>query len=338
MKKLLLPLLVVLFCLPVQAQVSVSSKHHGAVSKIKKTVMADFKGSTTVFVLSDVLDKDVYEEVLAQSWKVTPYKVMTRDEFSMLDHLDKNYSFAMLEGYTSTYTSGSGMSNFYLHAYVNVFMNDVEKIRKKLAKIDPEKIEKINDLFSDNKFEIARIELFPKDEFAMIAMSNSTSKTVGLMYGGDVFNNYGPGYLKNYFQVVSNTLEANETLWMYEDDSTDDLKRLQSETLYVPNYIKTKFNPWKGVDNESEDPDELFSKYDFKYEFIDDEALNEKIMNGEPIIYLRYARINAQKFLAVVDAKTGAIYYQEYTSGMAFSYNLKSKNVAALNRKVKKAK
>jgi len=339
MKKLLLATFLFAIALPNYAQVSVSSKHKGGVSKIKKDDMAAFKGSTTVFVLSDVLDTEAYNTILANSWTVTPYKVVPRAEFSMMDHLDPNYSFAMLEGYTSTYTSTSSgaTTNAYVHAYINVFMNDVEKIRKKLAKIDPSKTDKINDLFSDNKIDIARIELFPMDEFAMIALSNPAERVVGLMYGKDVFNNYGAGYLKNYFQIVSKTLSDNETLWMYKDEAQPELKRLITETLYVPDYVKIKFNPWKGLDKEHEDPDDLFSKYKYKYEFIDKEALSQKIMDGEPIIYLRYARINAQKFLQVVDAKTGEMYFQEYTSGMGMSYNLKSKNLGELSRKIKKA-
>lgn len=75
--------------------------------------------------------------------------------------------------------------------------------------------------------------------------------------------------------------------------------------------------------------------YNYKYEVISDEELNNKILNNEELYYLRYVRMNAERFLQVVNSKTGEIIYRNYITGM--SYNIKSKDIKELNDKIKKA-
>ena len=45
--------------------------------------------------------------------------------------------------------------------------------------------------------------------------------------------------------------------------------------------------------------------------------------------------MNAERFLQVVNSKTGEIIYRNYITGM--SYNIKSKDIKELNDKIKKA-
>ena len=63
--------------------------------------------------------------------------------------------------------------------------------------------------------------------------------------------------------------------------------------------------------------------------------MNNKILNNEELYYLRYVRMNAERFLQVVNSKTGEIIYRNYITGM--SYNIKSKDIKELNDKIKKA-
>ena len=73
----------------------------------------------------------------------------------------------------------------------------------------------------------------------------------------------------------------------------------------------------------------------FSKSIISDEELNNKILNNEELYYLRYVRMNAERFLQVVNSKTGEIIYRNYITGM--SYNIKSKDIKELNDKIKKA-
>lgn len=124
---------------------------------------------------------------------------------------------------------------------------------------------------------------------------------------------------------------------MYKDDFLPELKKLTNNKLYIPSYMTIKYNGWTGKDSEGDDENiqKIFKKYDYKYEVISDEELNRKILNNEELYYLRYVRMNAERFLQVVNSKTGEIIYRNYITGL--SYKIKSKHIKELNSKIKKA-
>ncbi|HRV55265.1 MAG TPA: hypothetical protein P5264_06980, partial [Mangrovimonas sp.] len=82
---------------------------------------------------------------------------------------------------------------------------------------------------------------------------------------------------------------------------------------------------------------EVLSSYDYNYKFIDNDKLDEKILSGEEFYYLKYVRVNSQKFVSIINGKTGEVVYRNYYAGTAFSYNLKSKNIKQLNGLIRKA-
>ncbi len=321
------------------AQISVGSKHIGRSSNFKKGVLEKFKNTETIFLLSSIFNKQEYENILKDSWTVTPYKIVELENFNITEYFGKDFNIAQLSGFKRTrdmqYGGGQVVN---LHAYIDIKLYDGKEILEKLEKLKPEQhSKKINDILEANSYDIARFYIFPKDDFIVTALDTNMNTTVNSLYTEDVFFNYKLGFLKNYFQKINNLIKDEEVYWLYEDDYLPELQKLKNNTLFIPSYISIKFKPFKGEDGEenNENIEDIFDKYDFKYEIIDDEKLSDKILATEPIYYLRYVRTNAERFIQVVNSITGEIIYRNYIAGL--SYQIKSKQIKDLNSTILKA-
>lgn len=158
------------------------------------------------------------------------------------------------------------------------------------------------------------------------------------MFNDKVFHNYTPGMLNNYLQKLNQLISDEEVYWMYEEnDYTNEILELQSNLLYIPTYFKIKTDAFTAGENESayDDVKSLYDTYVYDYEFIDIENLDDKILNGEKIYYFRYVRLNAEKFIEIVNSQTGEVIYRNYISGL--SYNIKPKHLKELNKTISKA-
>lgn len=342
MKKIIL-LLVISFAFNFsKAQISVGPRHVGTSKKFKNDEFKKFKNTETIFVLSNALEKDAYLEILDNVWDVTPYKVINVDDFNKEDYLG-NYSIATINGFTRTKTMKSGAKVSSLYIYIEFALYDSEKLQADLKKNAGAKKSKIEKIYKKHKLSVSRIELYPTDEFIITALKSDDDEIVNAIYTKNVFHNYDSGFLQNYFQKVNNLIKNEEIYWMYETDFLPELKTLKNKTLYIPNYLTTKYDALKIKEkkldelNEKEKKriNEVYSSYAYKYEIQDDDVLNERILAGEEFYYLRYARINSQKFLHIVNSKTGEVVYRFYTTG--FAYNVKAKHIKEINQRIKKA-
>ncbi|WP_156112425.1 hypothetical protein [Lacinutrix jangbogonensis] len=341
MKKQLLFLACLFMLSTMSAQVSIGPRHIGTSKNFPKGRLDKFKGTETIFVLSDIIDSATYEKILSDSWNVTPYKLMNRKDFKILDYNNGKYSFANLEGHHVEKRMKSGAIVDYLYIYIKFFMLDTESLTKDLSKLkkSSKKYKKrLRKAISSNKENLARVDLFPKDNFLPTALSSKSSVIMDTIYSKDVFYNYKSGFLKNYFQKVNNQLKDGEEYWMYENDFLPELKKLAKKTLYIPNYHLIKFNPWKMKSTKDKDGfDKVFESYEHKFEFQDENEIDRRILAGEEFYYLRFVRVNSQKFVHIINSKTGEIVYRNYVAGMLSSYNLKSRHIKDINSKIKKA-
>ena len=336
-KRIFALLAIVLLVNVSNAQISVSAKHIGRVKKFSNNELEKFKNTTTIFVLSNIFKEDEYKKILDKAWAVTPYKIVNIKDFNVNDYLDGKHSFVDLRGLKRTKSMKNGKDVVDLYLYLNVFMYDVDKLKKELAKKKGAKQKKINKIYKKHEISIARISLFPTSDFNKIAIYGDNDMIMRYVYGGDCFYTYELGFLQNFFQKLSSLIKNEEIYWKYKSDYTAELKNLKTQTLFVPGYMKTMYNPFKGKDNDKrlEDVKKNFSAYAYKYEFQDDDVLNKRILNGEAFYYLRYARENAEKFIHIVNSKTGEIIYRNYKTG--FAYNIKGKHFKELNKAIKKA-
>jgi len=338
--------LIVLFtfiCFSGFSQISFGARHVGKPVKLKKEDIEKFKATTTIFVLSNIIDKAEYEKMLKDTWTVTPYKIVSAEDFSINDYYKGNYSIGELMGYKTMKQMKSGGVVTRLHTYFNVGVYDAEEIDKKLAKLKVKKNEKrkskINRIFFGNKKAIAKFYVFPTSEFVNEALTEESEIIMESMYTKDVFFNYTTGMLKNYFQKTNDLIAAEETYWMYEKDfNQEKLAGLATTKLYIPEYVTQWTDAWGGgiIDRDNEEIKKLFKDYDYDYEFVSKEDLDAAILENKEFYYLRYIRVNAERFAQVVNAKTGDVVYRDYFPGF-LSYNLKSKNLGALSKAIAKS-
>ncbi len=319
------------------AQISVGPTHIGKAKKFDKNLLTNFKKSKTIFVLSEVLDRGENFEIIEKSWNVTPYEIVQISDFDIEEYLNGNYSFVQLGGYRKYMEMGNaGYSTLY--TYLDIIMYDIDKINKKLNKLTPEKKEKKkSEIIAENEQKIARFYIYPKDDFIKTTATKSIDEIFTSLYTDDVFYNYKPGFLLNYFQQIDELLQDEKIYWLYENDYKKELKNLASKTLYIPEYLNFAYNMWTAEDIEQDEKSiqDLFKKYDFQYKFIDDDELSEKIMNNENLYYLRYVRMNTERFLQVVNATNGEIVYRSYIPGLSFK--IKTKHIKELSRSVSRA-
>lgn len=359
MKRILL-LLVLLITNVSFAQFAVSKNDSGKLSEFEKERFERFKTSTTIFVLSNVYSKEQYETILNETWTVTPFKVVSANDFDYLDYLNGDFSFAHLQ--TKIRTSGS---SFFVDSFINFYLLDTKEINEKLPKTK-NKQDKIIDLVFDNIQGIGRIALFSNTELLKLADKNNGSgggvsltykdpsiktyskntkdqklkdyhkEMISMTYDNNSFKNYSLGYLKNYFKYF-NDLLVNETfVWLYNQGKTQEIKKLKTETLYIPDFAKVEYRPGKIKDEDfsEEDIKKMMSPYKYKYEFISKDELDAKIMNNEEVYYFRYVKLNSDSFIQIVNSKTGDVIYKNYKG---VKYNLKDKDfidlVKAINTK-----
>lgn len=321
MKLKLLLLLIISFLYSNQnyAQISVGRKKTGVFKDFRKGELKTIKNKTTVFVI-DQLDINEFEKIIKENWTFNNYLIIEREVFenSKEKYYDEKYALWKLRGEHHRVDTGR-LINDYVYVYLDYYY--LTNIKKKDGKLK-------NSTYNG----IAAVYLGLNSEAGW--------ELIGTGKFGDLDKdtyNYRLGYLKNYIQVINDYLSTNWFSFCY-DSSYDKrlIKKLKKATLYIPDYIKIKSQ--RGFkDIERENPEKLFKNYNYKYEFINDEELNKKILesnkDSEDFYYLTYIRVNGQKFISVVNGKTGDLLYKDYQT---FSYSLKAKDIAKLNRRIKK--
>lgn len=300
----------------ITAQVSVGRSHRGAFDDFKKEDYKLIKAKKTVFVIDNFVVSE-FETMLSSCWDLNKYVVVTREEYQKTweNYITEEYAIFEFTGDIVTTRSSSGMTNEYLHLNYNYFYYSDIKQKKDKTKFDTNEVASI---------------FFGGNADAMWDMIRNKK------YGdlGASLYNYKLGFIKNYLQFINATLKREWYCFAYEtENDKKKIKALKTTTLYIPDYIKTKYDAFRGTDSERGNPDDLFKKYKYKYEYIDTDILNEKILDAkEDFYYLMYTKVNSQKFISVVNGKTGDIIYREYN---ILTYNISVKDLSEINSAIK---
>jgi hypothetical protein len=221
----------------------------------------------------------------------------------------------------------------------------------KLKKDDKKYSKKLSVIFEENSSFIAKIPLCVTNAFLNdVNKASPTPNIFGIggdsdemlavvhqkMYNEVCFTNTNLGMLKNYFQQISEALSKGEHCGLYDDFSKPELKNLKGNILYIPEVYKMEYKPMKWSEKLREDKEvtALLKDYKYKFEFISDADLEKKILNNEAIYYLRYVSMNANKYLQVVNAKSGNPVYYYYG---AMTYNLKDDDFEEISNAIDKA-
>lgn len=278
------------------------------------------KKGTTYFVIKepDFKIPEEYIDIIKKYWTYSKIAFIKKEE--ILAHLQPENSFFMVGGY-SKYVKMKYISYDLTYVYFDLWMGSEKYFKNNKGKAFDEYDQQT----------IARIELFT---------DYPTLEKPGMVYNDDYdeyehIRNWGPGYLKNYLQYLTVLLEKKEprALNAYHIDRTK-IKELSEQTLYVPDYILIKFNKWNGKEDERHVEKELFKDYEFKYQLISNDELNQKILQSEtPFYYLVYVKSSTDQFVSVVNSKDGSLLYTMY---YRFSYNIKDKDIGDLSKAIKR--
>jgi len=279
--------------------------------------MAKIKQGTTYFAMKDPASPAAaaYVAAIKKAWTLNKVECIKYTEVEK--NIAPNNSFVTL-GANMT-TSNSTLAATETRMYLELWTTNGK------FTYDPKKRRHFNQA---DKIVVATIELFA-DYYAQ----NNPSAMYKMEYdAAGHFKNWGVGVLSNYLQQLCTLLEkGNECSAKTEIANTAELQKMAGSTLYVPDYVLTKFG--KNSDDESKKyPEkEIFEGYTLAYQVLSTAELNEKIANSSvPFYYLLFVKTPSEKFVTVTNAQTGEIVYLGYTAAAA---NFKNADMKALQKK-----
>jgi len=282
------------------------------------------KGDTTFILLDDITSQmdTPYVNVFKQYWKVTPIKFIQTDQLTK--HLSKNatyLSFIVTNEIVQPVHNGIGMGSPIIRPGSSIMDFRLWTCKEKYFN----KERKWDWAYTN---EIATMELFVSSLSAgsYTSQASGTFQTFGgpkICGGGDYLTvdqggyiyNWGPGILKNYVQILSELLTAgNERKFTQEITDNAEIKRLKTDTLYIPKFVAYKIVKFGAVTTEKTDLSKLVSNYKLPYSIITTQQLNDKILNKKgDIYYFMYMHSNRAKYIAVINGFTGEIVYSDYS-------------------------
>jgi hypothetical protein len=278
---------------------------------LKKKDLDSLKNSKTFFVIpsqfSEGYSIEEYKQILEETWTVTPIEVITEREVNKNSKIGNSF----IEFKSNGVRTGKASYAF------NYF---------KLSTIYVKSTGKNGQIYSGKKFN--GIIFFTASVGARTEMAQMKDTI-----HGDLLD-YRLGYLKNYFQQLNDGIKESKSYDIYDDFiDEEEAKNLKISTLHIPKNILYGFNAltWKEREKSAE---QLFENYDYEYEVIDVDELNDKILNDEePFYYIMYHQKNAHKIITIVEGVTGKIIYR---TSKNMSYNIKAKDIKSIMKSIRK--
>lgn len=291
--------------------------------KISPDEMDQFKQSTTYFILQerDYAQQAEFEQAIAKVWTVTPFKIIHPEEMSKLNKTKSSFFF--FGGFVTT-RRGQSTTTQHPHLSYDLFMLSTNK----KGKTEQNLLGKIM-LHLDSK------SMGSVLRYATFSSKNFSEKVTPYLYQEATMPNWTSQMLGGYLKVINDGLTTG-TLRSVFDEYTDKegIKALRDQTLYIPDYVNTKFNMFTGAEKETEsDEGEDNSSYAFGNKYLAAAAIAPTaIAQNKPYAYLSYIKSSTDKFVSVFDGQTGKLLYTAYTP---VSYNFKSKDLKRIAAQVK---
>lgn len=317
MKKILLPTMKNIAALfgfiitPMLSYSQVSISNTDEISKIKT--------GTTFFAMKDPASPKAaaYVDAILKNWTINKAECIKYTDVEK--NIATNNSFVTITADMTTFKSNS---NTDTHIFMELWTTNGN------FKYDPKKRKHFN---QEDKITIATVEIFP--DFTTQFNPSSIYK-MDYDTGGH-FKNWNAGIVGNYIQQLDLLINKGETRLAKTDFyNKDEIGKLNSQTLYFPDYVLTKFA--KNSDDEStiSESKEIFEGYNLPYKQISMEELSGKILNDETAFYyLLLIKTISEKFITVTNSKTGEIIYSSYSGSPS---NIKSADLKELMKDIQK--
>ncbi|KZS41927.1 hypothetical protein AWE51_00340 [Aquimarina aggregata] len=303
------------------------------VSKHKQGVFDKVKSAKTLFVVPKVVDAEKFKALISEVWNFNETLFVDQDTFkeNLEKYISQGNSIIQLidNGYTKQKTGGvMGPGTRTVGEYIVfkfMMTSNYENIKKgKKGKL---KYDYLN---------VAEIFFTPNIRYRQDISSKmriGSMDKINAKYGEEPgFYNFNMGYIKNYFQELNRRLSNSENLVIEDGIKKEDkIKELKEKTLYAPKWILKKYNALAATWGKTRTAEDIFGKYNHKYEIIDNEELSNKIINGEDFYYLMHTQFNQKKIISIIHSLTGEIIYLKEEG----SYNLTDSDIKGFAKIIK---
>lgn len=295
-------------------------KNFSQIAITNTTEIAKIKTGTTFFAMKDPASPKAaaYVDAIKKNWTLSKVECIKYTDVEK--NIAPNNSFVTI-GANMT-SSNSTTSSTEVRIYLELWTTNGNYT------YDPKKRKHFN---QEDKISLAMIELFPD-----FTAQNYPSSLYKMDYdAGGHIKNWSVGIIANYIQQLTNLLNKAETREAKTAfNNKEELKKLTSETLFIPDYVMTKFSKTSDDESKKYEVKEIFEGYNLTYKLLPSEELNDKILNNPtPFYYLLFIKTTSEKFVTVTNSKTGEIIYSGYSSSPA---NFKSSDLKDLQKAIQK--
>ncbi|MFT5779377.1 MAG: hypothetical protein ACI837_002335 [Crocinitomicaceae bacterium] len=269
--------------------------------KFKEENLEKLKSTTTIVVYGNK-EKESLDSIklyLQAAWHLTKLEFVSVDDFDAANY-DGTYSFLTIRSAAFEKSSSDPMDTMtskYVRVGLDLWMND-----------------------GDTQLFFGRMILFPTHSTWSALYSKRKKETLEYCYGKADFNLWSPGYIKSFLQVLEVKLNAREEISIFKSEKYADISSLTNDTLYVPDFVRTKYNrTLKGLNIDERSVDELSGTYKYPIKFISKSEMSDLILSSKTsFMYLIYAISSSDKFVSIIDGQTGELMDANYTKGTNF--------------------
>ena len=277
------------------------------------------KTGTTFFAMKDPASPKAaaYVEAIRKHWTLSKVECIKYTEVEK--NIASNNSFVTIgANMTSSNASSVTATNFHLEFWTT---------NGKFV-YDPKKRRHFN---QEDKILLASIELFPD-----FTTQNNPSSVYKMDYDASGhLKNWSPGIIGNYIQQMVRLLqngEAREAKTGFLNKA--EISTLSSQTLFIPDYVLTKFSKNSDDDSKKYDVKEMTEGLGLDCSFITIDELQTKIATTTvPFYYLLLIKTNTDKWITVTNAQSGEIIYSTYSGSPA---NFKAGDLKELQKAIQK--
>ncbi len=281
--------------------------------------IAKIKTGTLFFAMKDPDSPKAaaYVDAILKNWKLS--KVACIKYTDVEKHIAPNTAFVTIGAkMTNSNASSATETNFFLEFWTT---------NGKFV-YDPKKRKHFN---QDDKIILATFPLFSD-----YTTQNNPSSLYKIEYdSGGHLKNWSAAILGNYIQQIDSLLNKEEVRQAKTEFlNKAELNKLNSQTLFIPEYVLTKFS--KNSDDESKQygEKEITEGSSLLCQFITTAELNDKIDNATTAFYyLLLIKTNTEKYITVTNSKSGEIVYSAYSNS---SSNFKTSDLKDLQKAIQK--
>ncbi len=309
-----------LFCISSRAQINITTSGNGQAPYSKahrQRLMQELKRSTTIFILQyrDYNQLAAYEKAIKESWTYTPFKIIRPEELQSYEG-KKGFTFFTFGAY---YTGKHHSTQHFVCGLWTPVLNRRERLK--------------------SQFFYSSIFLYPEPTIRLSMLPYSISrhkydaKLMNDVLDKARFYNWNAVFLKGYLQTTNAFLTRNENLGVWKSYENEKLHELKTDTLYIPDYVKTKEEFWHNRRYIDTVLSEASIKADYPYpvKFVSTNDLSLLLADStHNIHYLVFTVDGADKYISVYSSKDGLLY--AFTRLMSWTF--KNKDLAQLAKSV----